>query len=265
MRKIFKNIFRIFFNSMVLQRAFVRVYPKFLKLMNYGRGEDFRQSGELKVIKYIYTRLVGTKKIILFDVGANIGEYTLALNDFFKEKDHQIFSFEPSTETFKMLTQKTEGIINVIPVNFGLGDKNNRQSLFSASHSSGLTSVYNRRLDHLNIKMDKTEEIDLTTIDSFCVKNGVDHIDFLKIDVEGHELKVLQGAEKMICNGGIRFIQFEFGGCNIDSKTYFQDFYYLLSEKYKIFRIVQNGLIPILNYHETQEIFLTVNYFAELR
>jgi FkbM family methyltransferase len=158
-----------------------------------------------------------------------------------------------------------KGISGVIPVNLGLSDKMERQNLYSDSLSSGLASVYNRRLDHYNIEIDKTEEINLTTIDSFCVSNGIENIDFLKIDVEGHELNVLQGAKRMIENEKIRFIQFEFGGCNIDSRTFFQDFFYLLNDKYKIYRVFRNGLIPIVRYSETNEIFLTVNYFAELR
>lgn len=66
----------------------------------------------------------------------------------------------------------------------------------------------------------------------------------------------------MICNNKIEVIQFEFGGCNIDSRTYFQDFYYLLKDNYKIYRILKNGLIEIKSYKEIYEIFITINYLA---
>ena len=58
-------------------------------------------------------------------------------------------------------------------------------------------------------------------------------IDIMKLDVEGHELDVLEGSRKTI--NSIKLIQFEFGGCNIDSKTFFQDFYYFLKTLVLIF------------------------------
>jgi Methyltransferase FkbM domain len=76
------------------------------------------------------------------------------------------------------------------------------------------------------------------------------------VDVEGNELNVLKGASEMIRKGNIDFIQFEFGGTDIDSRTFFQDFYYLLKDNYKIYRIYRNGLDPIRQYNQTQEIFL---------
>jgi len=67
----------------------------------------------------------------------------------------------------------------------------------------------------------------------------------------------------MLHSGSIDFIQFEFGGCNIDSRTYFQDFYYLLKDNYKIYRIVKDGIYPINQYREMYEAFITTNYLAE--
>jgi len=111
--------------------------------------------------------------------------------------------------------------------------------------------------------MDFEEVVDIRTIDSFCLEKNIDHISFLKLDTEGNELNILKGAKNMINSEKIDFIQFEFGGCNIDSKTYFQDFYYLLNPRYQIYRILENGLFPIKKYCETNEIFLTTNYLAE--
>jgi hypothetical protein len=85
----------------------------------------------------------------------------------------------------------------------------------------------------------------------------------LKLDIEGHELNAIKGAKQMIADKKVDFIQFEFGGCNIDSRTYFQDFYYLLKDKYRIYRILRDGIFEIEQYKETSEIFITVNYLAE--
>ncbi len=82
-----------------------------------------------------------------------------------------------------------------------------------------------------------------------------------KIDVEGHELKVLEGVGSLI--NKIKVIQFEFGGCNIDTKTYFRDFWYFFKERnFDIYRITPLGPMKITQYKECYERFETTNYFC---
>ena len=110
--------------------------------------------------------------------------------------------------------------------------------------------------------MRPSETISLDTLDNYCRNNQIGHIDLLKLDVEGHELAVLRGAKKILEDAGIDLLQFEFGGCNIDSRTYFRDFYTLLSPKFRICRVLTNGLWPIEAYSESLETFTTTNYLA---
>ena len=69
----------------------------------------------------------------------------------------------------------------------------------------------------------------------------------------------------MIANDAIDFVQFEFGGCNIDSRTYFQDFFRLLNRQYQIFRILKDGIWPINRYRGELECFVCSNYLAQRR
>lgn len=177
------------------------------------------------------------ENIILFDVGANVGTYTVLLNQDFNDNS-KIFSFEPSKFTYKILTQNTQQFENVKLYNFGFGDKNASFTLYSNKERSGISSLFKRRLDHFNIDMDIKEDIEIKTIDNFCNDNNIAGIDFLKLDIEGNELKALNGAKAMLENHKVNYIQFEFGGCNIDYRTYFQDFNYLLKDNYHIYRIV---------------------------
>jgi hypothetical protein len=86
-------------------------------------------------------------------------------------------------------------------------------------------------------------------------------IDYVKIDVEGHELDVLEGFGSIIDN--VRIIQFEFGGANIDTRTFFQDFWYFFTDKnYSLYRISPIGVLPIRKYTELDEFFSTTNYIA---
>lgn len=66
----------------------------------------------------------------------------------------------------------------------------------------------------------------------------------------------------MLKAGNIHAIQFEFGGCNLDSRTYFRDFWNLLHDDFAIYRIMKDGFVPIKNYDERLEIFSCTNFFC---
>ena len=107
--------------------------------------------------------------------------------------------------------------------------------------------------------------VTIKKIDDYLAENQISYIDLLKLDIEGNELQALKGAEDSLKNGKIKAIQFEFGTCNIDSRTYFRDFWYLLSDRYNIYRLLKDSLYPVTYYSEYDEVFATINYYAELK
>lgn len=249
-----------------VQKIYETVYLASLYGMNFGGGSNLSDSGEKFVLQYVkknWTKNLERTPLILFDVGANLGAYTKLALAVFSSLSIEIFSFEPSPFTFEKLKEKIGDRNNVKIFNIGLGCYNGEMSLFQDERGSGIASLYNRRLEHFNIQLMEKEKVKIETLDDFCGKYGLEHIDFLKLDVEGHELKVLQGGRRMLDANAIDFIQFEFGGCNIDSRTYFQDFFYFLRDRYNLYRVLRNGLYPIRQYKERYEIFLTSNYLAE--
>jgi FkbM family methyltransferase len=257
---LYKSVIKII-EKINNQQILEAILQKTLNRMNFGMGGDFSESGELFVAKYIKEKLENEIELIIFDVGANVGNYSKMLSDLFTLKT-KIFAFEPSAKTYNLLLSTIVDCKNVYPNNFGFSDIETKQTLFTDVEGSYLASVYQRNLDHFGINMSKTEEIKLRTIDAFCAENNIDRINFLKLDIEGHELSALRGTKQMIKDGKIDYIQFEFGGCNIDSRTYFQDFYYLMKDNYKIYRILNNGIYELSNYKEIYEVFITVNYLA---
>jgi FkbM family methyltransferase len=248
--------------SLKYQRFFQRLYQLSLQGMNFG-NDVLTTNGEVNVLHYIATQADGSPCI--FDVGANIGDYTLNLINAFGNSA-ELHSFEPSPTTFDRLCQNltTHPYVNLH--NLGLSNEADTITLYKVGGEekdlSGLSSVFRRNLDHINVSMDIQEEIKVERLDSFCKTHNIQHIHFLKLDVEGNELNILNGAASWLESTKIDFIQFEFGGCNIDSKTYFRDFFSLLSPNYSIYRVVQDGLVLIEKYSESSEVFTTINYLA---
>ena len=120
----------------------------------------------------------------------------------------------------------------------------------------GLASMYKRQC----VEHAEPIRIKLDTVDHYCEERNIPRINLLKIDIEGNELNALHGAQRMLDEGKIDVIQMEFGGCNIDSRTYFRDFWNLLSAKYKVYRVLLDGVEEITEYGDILEIFFCTNY-----
>lgn len=261
-KKIIIFLLKPFFGLKVFQNLFQFIHYIGIRGMHYGQGAFVGESGECFVIDFVQKKAKG--KLILFDVGGNVGKYSKLLDSIIPS-NRTIHAFEPSKITSEKFKETTKGISELILNNCGLSDEKGELELFYDKETSGLSSLYQRDLKHANIEMSKSEMIKLIRLDDYCENNAITTIDLLKIDVEGHELAVLKGCGKLLSDKKIKNIQFEFGGCNIDSRTYFKDFYNLLSNNYKIYRIIKNNIIEINTYTELNEIFTTVNYFAELK
>jgi FkbM family methyltransferase len=252
---------RALYGRRYLQRLFALLYRISLRGMNIGGGSDVGESGELNVLKHI-ALFSEDRNFTVFDVGANVGDYTMLVISEFRGHA-SVHAFEPARQTFIELQRRCGTVARVN--NFGLSDAATSVPLYATPERSGLASVYKRDLDHLDLPMNASETISLRTLDDYCDREAIARIDLLKLDVEGHELAVLRGARSLLDRGAIGFIQFEFGGCNIDSRTYFRDFYHLLSPRYRLYRVLSRGLWPIESYDESLEAFSTTNYLAVRR
>ncbi len=237
-----------------------------LQGMNICAGDGSIDPGEIWVLQHVSKQTPKNATSVVLDVGANTGFYSAAVVRNF-QANLRLYSFEPAHESYELLKKRMSANKNVECFNFGFSDNDISSTLYSWAGVSGLASVYDRF--HLNLsepngsRLHKSQEtIRLKTLDGFCDERNIDRIALLKLDVEGHELKVLQGAHRLIQSNAIDFIQFEFGGTNVDSKTFLHDFTDLLCPQYRLYRILKDGLISIEPYRERNEIFLYSNYLA---
>jgi len=198
------------------------------------------------------------KKPVVLDIGANIGTYSEAILKFAPQAT--IFAFEPSSVARKGLENRFIGNNSVRIIPFAVGSVISTETLWSDTAGSGLASLTKRNLEHFSIDFNQSESVEVTTLDSWAnTMNVVPNL--IKMDVEGHELDVLKGGLKTLALASV--VQFEFGGCNIDTRTFFQDFWYLLTEAgFAIYRISVAGPIRIPRYSEGEECFRTTNYLA---
>lgn len=238
------------------QVFYAKLHRMSLAGRNIGEG-SFEVSGEIAVLDWAARTMPEAKVVV--DVGANMGGW--AMEAARRWPSARVFAFEPSASTFKQLVERAGS--SVTCVQSAIGDTVEVARLHQVPGVSGLSSLYARDLADHSMEMSVVEEVPVTTLDAFAAERGITHIDFLKIDAEGHDLAVLRGAKALIDGGLINMIQFEFGGANIDSRTYLRDFVRLLESHYQISRMLIDGLEP-LAYSEREEIFVTTNFIATL-
>lgn len=196
---------------------------------------------------------------VVFDVGANVGAWTAAFLT--SAPDAEVYSFEPSAAAFGELAKRFADDDRVHAVNAAAGDEVGQVEMWSDAPGSSLGSLSRRRLDHFGIEFSHSEVVPVVKLESWCSEMAVQPV-VLKLDVEGHELAVLRGAGDILMS--LKVVQFEFGGCNIDSRTYFQDFFYFFREAgFGLYRLGPKGLEHLERYSELEEAFRTTNYFAQ--
>ena len=157
-----------------------------------------------------------------FDVGAHTGEWSLIVREYFPSAT--IHAFEISKATFGRL-KKNAHQKNIILNNYGLAHKNDTVQYRDYEKYPGSNTVLDAPLSHPLFGKADVKKTKIKTGHQYCRDHHIDHIDFIKIDVEGAEYLVLQGLIPLLKEQKITVIQFEYGYTSGDLHFLMKDFY----------------------------------------
>ena len=232
---------------------------KLERLAAYGQGKGYG-SGTVRQEVAAISKLLQRPPTLAVDIGGHSGTYTRELKARFPELEVHVF--EPATANLARLHSRYGGdpLVTIRPS--AVAGKNGTATLYSEKPGSGLASLSRRRLDHWGIVFDCEQTVETIRFEDYWREQlGGRAIDIVKMDIEGHELAALAAFGPAI--DSVQVLQFEFGGTNIDSRTYFQDFFYFFADHgFDIHRITPFGLEKISRYREHDEFFFTINYLA---
>jgi FkbM family methyltransferase len=241
----------------------VQVHFRVLALIEraaaYFQGKGYG-SGHIPQEIKLARALLGRPPALAIDIGANVGNYSAALRA--SCPGVEIHAFEPSQTNINKLRTRFQSDRNFTLSPCAVAAVSGQALLYSNVPGSSLASLSKRRLDHFNIPFETVEPVVTVRFEEYWQDTlGRRPVDLAKIDIEGHELAALEGFG--VALPATRVLQFEFGGTNISTRSYFQDFWYFFKDSgFDLFRITPLGLQEIRGYRETEECFRNINYVA---
>jgi FkbM family methyltransferase len=217
-----------------------------------NRNWNFQSNGE----RYVLQQLAPFDFSTVFDVGANVGDWSQLAQEIFP--DATIYAFEIIPEIATRLHERFSTRGNIRVQSFGLAEKPDEVTVETSPTKTTVSSMVRRPSGEQTIPLQAL----VRTGDSFSKEENIENIDFLKIDVEGAEDRVLKGFSEMLSRQKITIIQFEYGKNNIYSRFLLRDYYlYLEPQGYCIGKIFPRH-VEFKEYSPWDENFMLSNFVA---
>ena len=188
--------------------------------------------------KYYISLLDKNKINTIFDIGCNKGFFTEYLLEVIGPENFY-YLFDPSDRFYNVSVNKFKNNPKIKIHNLGLSDEIKIDVDFfelidTNDDVEGMSSFIKRDV-YSNYKYEQ-KKVSVINLDYFITLNKISNIDFIKIDTEGHELKILKGLTNNIQDNNVKMIQIEYGNCSIESGYNLYDIlFFLNSTNYKLF------------------------------
>jgi FkbM family methyltransferase len=227
-------------------------YSDLFRTWHRNLDGDPRYNGEEFVLRTLQPFGLET----IFDVGANVGDWSRMARSLFPEA--RIHAFEIAPPTARLVEEAFQGDTRFVLNACGLSNADGEIEIKYYPEDGALSSLidypHQRRVEMISARV--------TTGDGYVSANGIERIDFFKMDVEGAEHLVLEGLRETLRGGKISALQFEYGTVNIVTKFLLRDFYRTFEEAgFRVGKIFPN-YVDFREYSFDQEDFLGQNYLA---
>lgn len=194
------------------------------------------------------------KDFYVIEAGANNGSETIIIGNILKSGRGKIFAFEPAPLPFKVLLinitlNELQQVIQ--PYDLLLGEEESYVNFFLASDSDanqGKSSKY--KFNESSQKITKRQ----TTLDKFIEEQNIEKVDFLKMDIQGSELDLMEGGiNTLLKYHPIIFTEASNSELNRRGKSILDLYNKLISMDYDVFRITKNGLSLISKFDQVKD------------
>ncbi len=231
-----------------------------LKLRNQARaviryrlsdGNDLRCNGEDWLV-----RLVARPRGVFMDVGANVGDWAALWLQVDPEPELGLL-VEPSREAAATLRRRFERLPQLHVVETGLADRVGTMVFFEEPGAGERSSFVD-----IGLRRARPRSSPVTTVDDELTRWNIARLDFLKVDVEGYDLRVLHGATNLLARHAVSFVQFEYNAeWALAGSTLAAARHFLGDLGYTVYLLKRDGLW-VLDYSTYGEFFAYSNFVA---
>ena len=203
-----------------LKKILIRFIKKIISLSGYelrGIKPKVAHNDYNAIHKFLISEVLKCQEPVIFDVGANDGESIERFKKIFSKS--KIYSFEPDDNAFQRLKKNYYNKENIEIFDFGISNRDGNQQFYSYDHdkiSSLMQLDANSKLfksrkiaKNSGEDFEKLKDIKILKLDSFVKDKNIPRINILKIDVQGYEPEVIEGAKYLIENNKIDIIEME--------------------------------------------------------
>lgn len=259
------NLFKNLVFSFIGRRAAYRVGRA---LYSQARGEianNMCSNGESFVQRCVFDAWLnsGTEKncLVVFDVGANVGDWSAnflkLLSDSGVTESVDLYAFEPVPSTAETLRH-----------NLGMQNSVLHYEQVALSSESGMGDIYvglGSGINSLHANPLRSDEapvgITKVTATDFCKIHGIQKVQLLKCDTEGHDMDVIRGALPMLVEGNISVLQFEYNYRWVLSRNFLRDAFTAIEKlPYMLVKLQSDHLLILPEWHPELERFFEGNY-----
>lgn len=266
MTQIFKDLLLSSFSRRTAYRLGRALYQK-------ARGDvanDMGSNGEWLVQHCVVTawltnaskECVQGRRLAVFDVGANVGAWSAAfvklLWEFKISESTDLYMFEPVPSTFETLRRNLGGQApNLHFEKVALSSENSDGAIYVHGQDAGTNSL------HRESQSDGEMEVKIVKVTAadFCRARGLQNVQLLKCDTEGHDMEVIRGALPLLANGKISVLQFEYNHRWIYARHFLRDAFAAVEGlPYVLAKLQPDHLVVFAAWHPELERYFEGNY-----
>jgi FkbM family methyltransferase len=226
-----------------------------------ARGDvpnDMTINGELMIQKSVI-KGSSDDKLVCFDVGANIGDWSAALLSSCQSKPFQLelYVFEPVPSTVNVLRKRLGNIGNIHYESLAMSSSEGKDVIYISGELAGTNSLHSEHPETVTNSI----SIEKITASQYCLLNGIDTIHLLKCDTEGHDMEVIVGTLPLLREGKIAVLQFEYNHRWIFSRHYLKDVFDAIEGlPYRVGKVCQDHIEVYDKWSPEHERFFEANY-----
>lgn len=201
---------------------------------------DQLQGHEVKFLEFLEAEVLPSTPLI-YDVGANEGQFAVECMRLWPEA--QLRCFEPVGASYMELAKNTKRWQDQIKLSeCALWNEKDLIPLYHGMGCDQTASLFSRWLPGVGELHKDARMVQVHRLDEFMMAFRETPVNLIKLDVEGAEFRVLQGAGTFLDPKKIEAIWFELNSCALDARVYFRDFWNLLrSRGYSISEMTSSG------------------------